>query len=468
MPPIDPIIRIGWQPAIVRSRVIEFQPDMRERVLQWEFTDKSAGADKGKLVLDNTGYVLSDHEAFAPGVRFHVQWGYAHDIYPTRTITIEKVKLSKTIELEGSATAARGLIGQQRTRTFEDATEFEVAEEVARGLGFVSVRSREIDPGDIVVERRGITQAGETDMAFLQRLARRVGATMYIAGNVFHFHERRLGRRPALTFTYFNDQVGHIIGDPSIEHTIQGRPGRVSRRGRSPRQRRDVTGDASNREDRRRPTLGEELCVSDPQGLDWNSIARDLGIEEDEIEQFSLPPQEEAQSDVSASAAETDEEATSQARQRFRGAERSSIKMSLALVGNPQVRADGNIRVEGLGEKYSGNWYVAEAVHTVNGSGYRTKVKLQRNATSRSRGTGRSRRRVVDQASASMPSGTELPFTSEFNTWDCWGDVNNEETPNTDVEQVDELDNDGQTRARFHPTTGQPESRPADPWEEDW
>lgn len=468
MPPIDPIIRIGWQPSTVRTRIREFDQDLRERVLQWEFTDKSRGADKGKLILDNSDLTLADHEAFAPGARMFIQWGYAHSIYPTRAIAVEKVKFSKKVEVEGTATTGRLFIGQQRTRTFEDATEFEVAEEVARGLGFVSARSRDIDPGDVVVERRGIVQAGETDMAFLQRLARRVGATMFVAGDVFHFHERRLGRRPALTFTYFADQVGTIIGDPEIEHTVQGRPGRVRRQGRSPRQRRDVQGNASNREDRNRPALGDELCVSDPQGLDWASIARDLGIEEEEIRQSTLPPQEEAQSDVSASTAETDEEATSQARQRFRGGERSSIKMSLTLVGNPEVRADNTIRVEGLGEKYSGNWYVAEAVHTVSSSGYRTKVKLQRNATSRSRGTGRSRRRTVDQASASMPAGADLPFTSEFNTWDCWGDVNNEETPDVDVRQVEEQDNDGQTRVRFHPTTGQPESRPAAPWEEDW
>lgn len=468
MPPIDPIIRIGWQPSTVRNRVIEFDANLRERVLQWEFTDKSRGADKGKLTLDNSDMTLADHEAFAPGARMFVQWGYAHSIYPTRNFSVEKIKFSKKVEVEGTVSAARAFIGQQRTRTFENATEFEVAEEVARSLGFVSTRSRDIEQGDVVVERRGITQAGETDMAFLQRLARQVGATMYVAGDVFHFHERRLGRQPALTFTYFADQVGHIIGDPDIEHTVQGRPGRVTRRGRSPRQRRDVQGDASNREDRNRPTLGQELCVSDPQGLDWPSIARDLGIEEDEITQSTLPPQQEAQSDVSASTAETDERATSQAQQRFRSGERSSIKMSLTLIGNPEVRADGTIRVEGLGEKYSGNWYVEEAVHTVSSSGYQTKVKLQRNATSRTRGTARSRRRTVDQASTSVPAGSDLPFSSEFNTWDCWGDQNTGDVPDVEVQQVAEQDRDGQTRMRFSPTTGHLESRPAEPWEEEW
>jgi len=466
MPALDPIIRLAWESSTVRGAAQPFSDELRQRVLSWEFTDKSSGGDQAKIDLDNSDLSLFDVEALTAGNKLHVQWGYPHDMYPAQVVTIEKIKGFRKLTIEGSAEEARRFIGIQRTRTWEDVTEFDVAEEIARGLGFVDSRTRSIEAGDIDAPRRGITQAGETDMEFLIRLAGHVGAVFYISSGVFHFHERREGRPPLLTFSYWG---GEIIGDPEIEHNVQGRPGRVTRRGHSPRSRSAVEGSASNREDTGRPVLGEVLPVSDPDGVNWDEL--EAGLDE---QGFDAPPrtstlgEDEAQSDVSPSTAESDGEARSQARQRFRHAQRESVKMSVTFIGNVGLRADNTIRLDGLGEKYSGNYYIAECVHSVSAGDYKTKCKLQRNATSRSRGGGRSRRRAQDGATAGVPAGADLPFTSEFGTWDCQGNFNIDEPPGVDVEQVDDVDGDGQERVRYEPRTGLPQSREAELWEEDW
>lgn len=467
---LDPIIRLAWEPRAVRGSARPFDDDLRERVLSWEFTDKASGADQAKLTLDNSDLSLFDSEALQNGNRLRVQWGYPHNTYPVQVVTLKKVKGFRKLSIEGTAEEASRLIRQQKTRTWVEATEFEVAEEIARELGFVDPRSREIEQGDIEVARRGITQAGETDMGLLLRLARHIGAICYISSGVFHFHERRERRRPLKTVTYFADQEGTIIGDPDIEHNVIGRPGRVVRRGRSPRDRATTEGSASNREDSSRPALGEELAVPDPQGPSWDEIERGLleqGIDV-ELEQSVPPETPDGQSDIGCTTVMTSREATSQARQRFRGAQRSALKMNLTLVGDPEVRADNTIRVEGMGEKYSGNYYIVEATHSLTAGKYTTKLKLDRNGTSRSRGGGRSRRRSQDGSTAAVPVGADLPFSSMFGSLDCRGEFNLGEPPDSDVEQREETDNDGTSRVRYEPRTGFGVSEPGAPWEEDW
>jgi hypothetical protein len=132
--------------------------------------------------------------------------------------------------------------------------------------------------------------------------------------------------------------------------------------------------------------------------------------------------------------------------------------MTLPVVGDTEVRADSTIRVEGIGTKYSGNYYVKEAVHTVQPGNYATKLSLNRNATGRSGGSGRSRP-VADADGA---------FRSEFG-WsiDAEGRFNVDEPPENEVRAVDDTDADGNDRVRYQPRAGgYPQTAPPDPWEE--
>jgi phage protein D len=388
---------------------------------------------------------------------------------PTVQVTIDKVSGFRQLTIEGTATEARQFIGLQRTRAWENTTEFEVAEQIAQEWGYREARTKDIDQGDIHVERRGISQTGETDMEFLLRIATRIGCTFYMTNGVFHFHQRRLSRAPLKTITYWDSDEGEVIGDPKIEFSIKGRPGRVRRAGHNARERRDTTGAASNRKDTGRPVLGRELQVADPEDVELHDV---FGID---LPQSVIPAQEEAQSEVSPTAATSDAEAQSEARQAFRSSERQSLKIELTLVGDPTLKADNTIRVAGIGQKFSGNYYLDEVVDKVAGEGYRTVVKLKRNATSRSRGTSRTRARNNAQISSEQ-AATEDDLWNEFQEilaserpTDAQGMSNTNEPPDTDVEQVETTDPDGEPITRYRPRSGElPQSRRPEPWEEDW
>lgn len=49
-----------------------------------------------------------------------------------------------------------------------------------------------------------------------------------------------------------------------------------------------------------------------------------------------------------------------------------------SCVGDPRIRAGAMIRIEGLGPDFSGDYRVASATHTIDGSGYRTSFEVKK------------------------------------------------------------------------------------------
>lgn len=468
MPAIDPIIRIAWSSAGAPGRSQNWDDALRQRILSWEYTDKARGADEGRLSLDNFDLSLFDHEALKANNTLWVQWGYPFALFPVRSLKIKKIKGFRTLNIEGTAADAAQMMGPGVTRAWVDATPFEVATEIANEMGFTDPRTRVIEAGDVEVVRSGISQAGESNLAFLLRLAGAVGCTFYVSGGVFHFHEPAVGSLPTKTLTYWTSAEGQFLGDPDIDHDVKGRPGRTERRGVSPRDRARIEGSASNREDRRRPVLGEELATPDPSTPDVGRMLRDLGIESAGEATGDLPSAADAQTSCEPVCGASNAEAASQARRRFRGGERASLKLSAAIVGDPTIQAGTTITVEGIGQKYSGNYYIEEAVHSVGTGGYQTKLTMNRNGTSRSRGTGRARQRTERQAVAGVRRATgDIPVRSELCVCDTSGRrVTTRAPEGPRIEQRTEVDPDGNERTRFHLTGPQPTTRLPEPWEE--
>lgn len=55
------------------------------------------------------------------------------------------------------------------------------------------------------------------------------------------------------------------------------------------------------------------------------------------------------------------------------------ITGSGACNGNPQLRARSLIEIKGIGKRFSGNYYVTSATHTIDSSGYYTTFQVKRN-----------------------------------------------------------------------------------------
>jgi uncharacterized protein len=61
--------------------------------------------------------------------------------------------------------------------------------------------------------------------------------------------------------------------------------------------------------------------------------------------------------------------------------QKEMVKASVTCVGLPDLRAGSRVRIEGLGARFSGTYFVTDSTHTVNDSGYLTRFNARREDT---------------------------------------------------------------------------------------
>ena len=71
------------------------------------------------------------------------------------------------------------------------------------------------------------------------------------------------------------------------------------------------------------------------------------------------------------------------ARAELNRASDTLVEGSGECVGIPQIRTGVTIRLEKMGERFSGKYYVKGVTHTLNDSGYRTRFSVRRNSVER-------------------------------------------------------------------------------------
>jgi phage protein D len=473
VPALDVVINIRYEDESQPGNDQEMPSALRERLIGLTYTDKVRGADECKLTFDNSDLALFDDQRFKIGNKLHVQWGYPWRIGPVREVTIDEIVGFRQLEIKGASSRMLEAISLQRNRAFQDTTASEVAESIAREMGFSSSDSRDIQTPEIEIRYDTITQSAETDLAFLTRLAGDEDFTFRIDGGVFHFHAPREGEVPTVTLTYFDDRAGVFVNEPKLKQKTTGTAGRAVRRGRDPRGRATTTGEESAATDRTRDNMGERVTVRDSVTGEWRETTRER------------TPNPRAQTDTRPTTATSDQEAQRNARAANRRAARETVELDCEIVGDPQMSADTTIRIEGIGEQYSGNYLINEITHNLKG-GYTCSLKCKRNAVSRSSAGGATARadraRVQQQLAAQeaalnrqLAAGeiTQAEHTSRLaalrarvgqTTTDAEGNVggrtNNAEGPNErDLERVTVRDAEtGRWVETYRRRTGSPSS----------
>lgn len=332
--------------------------DASDSILSFSYEDSEKKADLLKITVDNTNLAFFDDPVWKPGNKLLVTWGYPGSMAPQRECLIQKVRGFTTLSIEAQSGAV--LMNKiTKSKTYENTRRSEIVHAIAKDYGYGDDQ-RDIDDTEEVYEH--IVQGYETDAQFLKRLADLEHYEFFVDFDGLHWHERRVGQRPLRVLQYFlPPAVGDILAC-DVENDIFAKPGRVVAKGRDPLTKKDVTGEGSDSKTERN-AMNPVAEIIDPA----------TGLSTFQTQSAS----EETKPTTTTSAKQIKKEADG----AFKRSIQTTVKLTIDMVGDASIIAKSVVDVRGISNRLSGLYYVHEAVHTIDSSGYKLKLKLQTDGT---------------------------------------------------------------------------------------
>lgn len=326
------------------------------RVLSMSYEDTERGADKLTLSLRNDDLAMFADDSLVGGQALEVSWGWPDDLAPPRRVVIKRISGGTTLNVEGHGL---GILHHraERVRSWLGRTVSQVVAEVAQEMGYVGTSARITETAETY---DALNQAGETDAAFLKRLARREGYEFWIDDAGLYWGPRRFDAAPRHVYRWAtpNGAADGILSW-SVESNLVRRVGKVQVVGRDPITKRAVT-QAATAETEDRVTLGDTKRVVDPE----------TGRTTDE--------KINATDAIRAAGATNETKARREASARYQRAERETVKLSLSVIGTPSLRAKSTIQIDGLGSLLDGLYYATKVTHSISSGGYTCLVEAIR------------------------------------------------------------------------------------------
>lgn len=351
--------------------------DTSNRILGWAFDDNESKADKLALTIDNWDLVNFDSPVWEKGNELEFSFGYVGNMSPTRKLIVKSVKGSTrlTIEAFGKEYAFDRF---KRCRTFEGGRRSDAVRRIAEENGFGD--NAEIEDTEKVFDI--LTQARQTDAQFVRRMAAKEGFEFYVDFDGFHFHPRRVGQRPIKSLTWYTDNVGQIQTF-NIENDISRQPSRVVTRGRDPLKKKSFQVDVDSTKD-----FSPTLAPTADQVAIGKAVADGLTFAGEVFLKGYRATPLGAIGEVLTTSEKDKPAAERKAKGRARKRRQLTVKMKMQIVGDPQLIAKTVVRVEGIGNRLSGNYYVKSHKHT-GGSGLNGTLELIRDGKSENRKSDR-------------------------------------------------------------------------------
>ena len=293
-----------------------------------------------------------DDDLFAAGGAIEVLMGYRDAV---RSLFVGEItglepefgeQRPPTLTVRGHDLRHR-LMRTRRTRSFTGMRDSEIADRIATGAG---LQASVEDSGAAVPY---VLQHDQTDLQFLQERAARLGYEVAIEARTLCFRTRRIDAQPALTL---RREMELLAFYPRL--TTLGQPGELAAHGWDPGAKQAID---------ERAAAGDLHALMGGAESGPATGERAFGHGADTVVDLPL--------DDAADAARL-------ARRRLAEAALRYVRAEGLCIGEPALQAGAVVRVEGLGRRFSGAYYVTRTEHRYRQrSGYRTAFSAMRNAT---------------------------------------------------------------------------------------
>ncbi|PBC75957.1 uncharacterized protein involved in type VI secretion and phage assembly [Streptomyces sp. TLI_235] len=289
--------------------------------------------DAFTIRFEDAHFELFDEDRFRLGTRIGIAFRAEGDPVTVTTGEITAVSVAPGASgrhelvltgLDLTHRLARG----PKSRTFTRMSDADIAARIAGEYGL------DTDIDHTRETREYVLQAGETDYAFLRRLADRIGYDLWVADRTLHFKRRPAARQSAPALRWGENLLDFTVRFASAEHCDE-----VVVTAWDPVDKRTVTGRATE------PDLGTDAPaaaqMADAARQAFGRVTRRAG---------QAPAAGQAEADAYATAL-------------LLRASGSEVVLRGEAVGNPLIAAGADIRLERVGDRLAGRYRVTDVEH---------------------------------------------------------------------------------------------------------
>jgi phage protein D len=239
------------------------------------------------------------------------------------------------------------LMRQRKTHSFINLKDSDIASQLAHQSG--------LDPRveDSKVKLPYVLQHNQTDLEFLLWRARRIDYEVVVEGRTLLFRPRKIEKTAKLVL---RRDIELLEFHPRM--TTMGQVEELTVRGWNPKEKKEIVA---------RSTAGDLSTVMGGTASGPSNVQRVFSRTGSTL--VTMPVQSQ-------------EEADRIAKQRFSEIALGYVRAEGKCIGDPQLRAGIVIKIEGVGERFSGLYYLRAVEHRYSmQKGYRTAFSARRNAT---------------------------------------------------------------------------------------
>jgi phage protein D len=237
------------------------------------------------------------------------------------------------------------LMRSRRTRSFTNCKDSDIASQIASEANL----RPSVEDSHVVLPY--VMQHNQTDLEFLGTRAQRIHFEVAVDDRTLLFRPRKVAAAADLTL---RREVELLSFRPRL--STLGQVPNLEVRGWDPSKKQEIVGRA---EPGQAPSMGTTTGPS--------AVQRAFGT---------------APSSRVASPVQSQDEADSMARQGFSEMALGYVQAEGVCIGEPRMRPGTVVKIEGVGQRFSGNYYVTSVEQTFRPTGgYRTTFSARRNAT---------------------------------------------------------------------------------------
>ncbi len=294
-----------------------------------------------------------DHELINAGNKIVIKMGYGNNLFPMVMGSITSIEPSffsgelPVITVGGQDLSYDYIKRASPERTFANMRHGDIARSIASEAGLLPV----VDDTPLLSNfiRKG---SEETYYIFLERLAREAGHQFGVEGRTMYFIQPQDDGEEILTL-----QLGKDIISFRPAMRTSGLVTEVEVRGHNPR-------------DPGQPFIGTAAEGSERSQESGRRTGSQIAVERHGVVRRVITDR----------VVHSVEHANSIALSELNRASDGLIEGDGECIGIPQIRTGVSIRLEKMGHRFSGKYYVKGTTHTINSGGYRTSFTVKRNA----------------------------------------------------------------------------------------